>query len=167
MRTYLTGLVTAMCIGCGANPFAEVSGEVSGYTLAPQTMFWGGPFIVFVDQPLDCMDMAWVKRGTNFRDGDAAPENLDEDIVGLLFTYESEEVVVQNTSLDGDAPVDARLLVTRDGALAVYKATSGELDLTEFTSKEHALGSFSLGFDEGDLSGEFDVEWCRNLKSRY
>jgi hypothetical protein len=164
-RSYFFGLAATLSLGCGASPFAEVSGEVGDYSLVPQTMFWGGPFVVFVDQPLDCMDMAWVKRGTNFRDGDEAP--LDENIVALLFTYESEEVVVQNTSLDGDAPVDARVLVTRDGALAVYKATSGELDVSEFTSKDHAMGSFDLGFDDGNLSGDFQVEWCRNLKTRY
>ena len=152
-------------MGCSGSPYAEVSGQVGDFKLSPLTTYWGGPFMILVDEPLDCMDMAWVKRGTNFRDGDEAP--LDDDIVALLFTYEADEVVAQNTSLEGDAPVDARLLVTRDGGLAVYKATSGELDVSEITKKDDVVGSFDIGFDDGNLSGDFQLEWCNNLKTKY
>ena len=164
-RIQLFGLIALCGLGCTDAPYAEVSGSVGGYALSPMTTYWGGPFLIMANEPLDCMDMAWVKRGTNFRDGDESP--LDEDIVALLFTYESDEVVVQNTSMEGDAPVDARVLVTRSGALAVYKADAGELDVSEITKNDDVIGSFDLGFDDDSLSGEFLLEWCNNLKTRY
>lgn len=165
IRLQKLSLFALMVSGCSGTPYAEITGEVAGHELGALTTFWGGPFMLIADQPLDCMDMSWVKRGTNFRDGDEAP--LDEDVVALLFTYESDEVAVQNTSLEGDAPIDARLLVTRDGALAVYKATSGELDVAEFNKQDDVLGSFNIGFEDGNLAGDFQLEWCNNLKTRY
>ena len=164
-RILLTSLVLTIGSGCGGEPYAEVSGSVDGYSLEPQTLYWGGPFLVMANESLDCMDMSWVKRGTNFRDGDEAP--LDENIVALLFTYESDEVVAQNTSLEGDAPVDARLLVARDGALAVYKADAGELNVTEFTKQDDVIGTFVVDIEDEGFSGEFQLEWCNNLKTRY
>ena len=164
-RTHLISLAAFLISGCSGAPYAEVNGSVDGYSLGPQTTYWGGPFLIMVNEPLECMDMSWVKRGTNFRDGDEAP--LDDDIVALLFTYESDEVVVQNTSMEGDAPVDARVLVTRSGALAVYKADAGVLDVTEFNNNDDVLGSFDIGFDEDNINGDFQLEWCNNLKTRY
>lgn len=168
-KIQIFGLSGLLAIGCGSPPYAEINGEVAGYTLKAQTVFWGGPFLVMVDQPMDCMDMAWVKRGTNFRDGDEAP--LDDDIVALLFTYESDEVVAQNTNLEGDAPVDSRLLITRDGALAVYRATAGELDVQDFSDNDDVFGDFSVVFntddEEASLTGDFQLAWCNNLKTRY
>ena len=75
-------------------------------------------------------------------------------------------------NLEGDAPVDARLLVTRDGALAVYRATAGELDVSEFSDRDDVFGYFDLTFtgdedESGSLNGDFQLAWCNNLKTRY
>ena len=133
-----------------AIPYAEITGEVGGHPLGALTTFWEGPLC---SSPISHW-IVWTCPGSNvgpiFRDGEEAP--LDENMVALLFTYESDEVAVQNTNLEGDAPIDVQLLVTRDGALAVYKATSGELDVAEFNKQDDVLGNFDIGFDDGNLA---------------
>jgi hypothetical protein len=153
-----------LAIACGPDPYADISGSVGGEELKAQSFFWGEPYIVLSSEPFECMDMAWVKRGANFETGGAPP--TDSDMTALLFTYEDTDVVAGSFSVEGDAPIDARLLVVSNGALTVYKARTGALDVDSVEAEEHAVGSFELGFDEGSLSGEFEVEWCNNLKSR-
>jgi hypothetical protein len=69
--------------------------------------------------------------------------------------------------LGGTSPVDARLLVVKNEALTVYRADDGNIDVTEVSEDDGAIGSFTTVFDEGSLEGDFQVDWCTNLKSKY
>lgn len=158
-------LLAAFAMACGTDPYADISGSVAGSKFSPQAFFWGGPFIVFTDKAYECMDMYWVKRGPNYETGGEVP--VEEDLTALLFTYEDPEVVTGDLSLEGDAPVDARMLVVKNGALTVYRGETGNLDVTEIGEEEDAVGSFNVGFDEGELTGDFQVEWCTNVTSKY
>lgn len=150
--------------GCGADAYADLSGTVAGETLKPEGYFWGGPFLIFTSKAYECIDMYWVKRGPTFETGVEPP--VEDDIVALLFTFEDSDVTEGNVSLEGDAPVDGRLLVIQDGAMTVYRAETGSLTIDEFTKKDAAVGSFDVGFDDGSMSGDFEVDWCTNMKTK-
>lgn len=158
-------LVAVFSSGCGSKAFADISGSVDGIKLSAEASFWGGPFVVFTDKPFECMDMYWVKRGQNFETGVEAP--VTEDMVALLFTYEASAVEAGDVVLGGTSPVDARLLVVKNEALTVYRADDGNIDVTEVSEDDGAIGSFTTVFDEGSLEGDFQVDWCTNLKSKY
>ena len=164
IETALCAAVLAVCAGCGGGTFADVSGSVAGSKFSAQSWYWGGPYIVFVDQAWDCMDMYWVQRGPTFNNGGDAP--TDKDMRALLFTYVAAGVVAGDYDLEGEAPVDARVLDVVDGALTVYEATTGNLVVDDVKDKGQAAGNFSLGFDDGSLEGDFRVDWCNNMKSK-
>ena len=148
--------------GCAPDTYAEISGSVEGISIKPLTYYWGGPFLLFTSTEDDCMDVAWIQRGPTFASGDEAP--VDYDLISLLFTFEGDAVCEGNYSVADDSVVDARVLSVQNGVLNVYKATSGELIVDEFNKDEHALGQFELGFDNGDLKGDFQIEYCNNMK---
>ena len=151
---------------CGSGTFTEITGTVAGVKLNPTTYYWGGPFLVFTNLEQDCKDMAWVERGPFFENGGEAP--VSDDMVALLFTFEDTDVTGgTNVSLKGESAVDARLLVVESDALTVYKAKEGEFIVDEAEEGDHALGSFALSFDDGTLTGDYEVEWCTNLKTPY
>ena len=52
----LTSLSLLIASGCSGAPYADVSGEVDGFTLGPLTYYWGGPFLIIADEALDCME---------------------------------------------------------------------------------------------------------------
>ena len=156
--------LAALLAACGPSPYADISGTVAGSSFSANTYFWGGPYLVFVDKPQECIDLYWIRRGGTFQTGDEPPVDTDQRV--LLFTYDESEVATGDYSLEGDAPVDGRLLDISGGAMTVYKATTGDLRVDEITKKDHAIGSFELGFDDGSLSGDFEIAWCNNLKAR-
>ena len=155
----------ALVSACGAETFADITGEVEGVKVNATTFYWGGPYLVFTDTESDCKDMSWVQRGPTYENGGTAP--TDSDMVALLFTFEATDVVETNASLEGDAPVDARVLTVEGDALTVYKAREGTLIVDSLEDEGVATGSFALGFEDGSLNGEFEIEWCNNLKAKY
>ena len=159
----LLATILAAGTACGNGTYANISGTVEGIKIAPTAFFYGGPFLVFTSRESDCMDMAWVKRGSSFESGGEPP--TDYDMKSLLFSYANDEVVAENINVEGESLVDARVLVVTGGAMAVYRAESGYIDVTEFSKKGHAIGEFDLAFENGSLSGDFEVEDCNNLKA--
>ena len=106
--------------------------------------------------------MYWVKR--TWIDGDQAP--VSSDMVALQFTYNEGDVVAGTYSVEGAAPVTADLLVVEAGALQVFDASTGSILVDEVENGGIASGTFDLGFDEGSISGSFEVEYCNNLKTK-
>ena len=169
MRPFPTALMalalTPLC-ACGAQSTADITGTVAGHKMNATAYFWGGPYLVFTDHEDECLDMAWVKRGPTYENGGPAP--TDYDMTALLFTFEATDVVSTNTNLEGDAPVDARLLVVEGDTLTVFKARTGTLVVDSVEEEGMALGNFDIGFqDYWQLSGDFEIEWCNNLKAKY
>ena len=154
--------LAVLIAGCSGGGTAEVTGAVSGYSLTPSAQWWGGPFLVITSEPLDCIDMYWVKR--SMVNGDEAP--VDKDLVALQFTYNEGDVIAGTYSVEGAATVIADLLVIEGGALQVFDARTGALVVDEIEEEGFATGSFDLGFDDGTLSGSFDIEFCNNMKTK-
>jgi hypothetical protein len=163
MRSTFTIIPLLLSIGCGDDTIFDITGKVDGTAFTADSAYWGGPFVAFVNQPDDCMDYAWVQKSID--ENDDPP--TDRDLKALLFTYEESDVAEGNNSVEGNAPVDARLIIVQDGALTVHRAQTGFLDLAEITKKDRAIGNFTLGFESGDLTGDFEIDWCNNLKSKY
>lgn len=151
--------------GCGSSTYADLSGTVDGNKFTASTFFWGGPFLIFTSNQQECIDFAWVKRGPTFENGGEAPNT--GDMSALLFTFEGSDVTPTNTSLEGDSPIDARLLVVQDDALTVHRGVQGALIIDSVEGQDNAIGSLAVGFDEGSIEGEFEVEHCTNLVAPY
>lgn len=151
--------------GCGSSTYADLSGTVAGSKFSATTFFWGGPFLIFTSNDQDCLDMAWVKRGPTYENGGEAPAT--GDMSALLFTFEASDVSETNISLEGDSPVDARLLVVEGEALTVYRGIEGTLIIDPLEGQDNAIGSLAVGFDDGSIEGEFEVEHCTNLVAPY
>lgn len=158
-------LLPAALIGCAPDTFADISGEVDGTKINATSFFWGGPYLAFTNTESTCEDMAWINRGPTYENGGTAP--TDYDMVTLLFTFEETDVVETNVSLEGDAPVDARVLTVVDDALTVYKAREGTLIVESVEEEGLATGSFALSFEEGELTGDYEIEWCTNMVAKY
>lgn len=157
------GAVPALGSGCGSEPFADISGSVDGVSLKAANFYWGGPFMVFTNLEGECADVSWVDLGPRFSTGGEPP--VADDLVALLFTYNDSDVVEGDNSVAGNAPVDARLIVIEDAAMTVTLAEEGSIDITALDKEEgNAAGTFGLTFENGSLDGDFDVEWCNNLK---
>ncbi len=163
MRTALRLAPLFLAIGCGSDPVMDITGSVDGTKFTAATAYFGGPFIAFVSTEDECMDFAWVQKSID--ENDDPP--VERDIKALLFTFEESDVTKGNYSVEGNAPVDARFIMVESGALTVHRAREGFLDVTELEATDSAAGNFQLGFENGELNGDFDIEWCNNLKSKY
>lgn len=161
-QNWLYGLAF-MAMGCGGGTFAEISGTVEGIKVNPNAYFFGGPFLVFTDYEAECLDMAWVKRGSSFASGAEPPTDYNQN--ALLFTYSEDKIVAENISVAGESLVTAHVISVQGGNLAVYEAADGFIDVTELTKQDHAIGEFDLTFENGSLKGSFEVESCNNLKA--
>ena len=152
----IPALWTLACRG----PSAEVSGEVAGQGLPEvNTVMFGGPFIILSDIAIDCIDLAWVTR--HYSQGEAV---TDYDFRLLQFAFSDPEVYAGVFNLAGEAAVTGKFLVQKEGAFAEYRGREGNLQVDELDQDAWALGLFDMGFDEGQMDGTFDAEWCRNLK---
>ncbi len=162
-RSVLLFATLTLSTACSGGTYADITGSVEGVKINPNAYFFGGPFIVFTDYEADCLDMAWVRRGSSFSSGGEPP--TDYNMNTLLFTYSEDSVVEANVSVEGESLVTAHVLKVSSGALTVYDAIGGFIDVTEFNKKGHAVGEFELSFENGSLNGSFQVEECNNLKA--
>ena len=154
----LIAVTSLIAMGCKA-PEAEVSGTVAGLNLNnTSTVMFGGPFIVLVDEPVDCLDMPWVSR--HYSQGEAV---TDFDFKALQFAYEDPDVVTGQYNVAGEAAVAAKFLVQSGGAFTEYRGRGGNL-IVDSVDIDFVEGTFEVTFDEGDMSGSFAAESCRNLK---
>lgn len=151
-------LLMIALVACGGEG-ATVEGSVGGSSLQLAASWWGGPFISLVDQPYECLDMAWVNR---YYEEEEPP--LDEDMVALQFTFNGDDVVDGLYDVAGEAALTSRFLVIQDGVFTIAKARSGQLIIDEITSKDELIGTFDVAFDAGQLTGTLSTDWCTNLK---
>lgn len=158
-------------VACGDGTFADVSGTVDGQKFTAGSWFYGGPFIAFSSLEEECEDFAWINRGATYETGQTEDEGappLDSDRKVLLFTYDGDSVVAENTSLGGESAVDGRLLVVSGGGLEVHRVEGGSLNVEEVDQKkEKVTGSVNVDFEDGNIKGDFEVGYCTNLKVKY
>lgn len=164
LRTLTAAVLTAALVtGCASEGTADISGSVDGLSITPSTIYWGGPFVMFVSRDLACDELAWVTKV--YDEGDEPP--TDFDFTALQLTYNESDVVTGTYDLSGQAPVKAEVINVTGGAMVVHKANEGTLIVDDVIAEEDAVGEFSLTFDDlGSLTGTFSVPWCTNLKSR-
>jgi len=153
-----------MCIAaCGPGP-TTVEGSVDGQSFSDiGTVFWGGRYLVILDQELDCIDLSFVNH--TYSEG---ADFGDTSFVGLQFTFSrGTEVFPGNFSVEGAAEVNAKFLNYKDGifdASDEVRGRSGTFVVDKVGDKEWAEGSFDISFgDSGDLTGSFAADWCVNL----
>ena len=148
-------------VGCGPDP-TLINGTVDGYKLSePLTAFWGGPFVVFVDEELDCYDMSFVRRTY-----DAAEAPTDYDFVGLQFGFDETSTIEGNFSVAGDAAVAAKALAVQGGAFVENRGRDGNLQVKTMEAEGVMEGSFDIDFgdDVGSYKADyFSAEYCNNL----
>ncbi len=148
-----------LAVGCGGS-YAIVDGEVAGKGLTDiNTVMYGGPFIIITDASLECLDVAFVTR--HYSQGEAV---TDFDFKMLQFAFSDPDVSTGVYNLAGESSVPPKYLVPSDGAFAKYRGREGNLEVDALEEDKFALGIFNVTFDEGGLSGEYEAEWCRNLK---
>ena len=156
-------LTAALMTGCAGEGTAEITGNVDGLSITPTTVYWGGPFVIFIGRALDCDEFAWVTKV--YDEGEEPP--TDFDFTALQISYNESDVVTGTYDLSGQAPVKAEVINVTGGAMTVFKASEGTLIVDEVVGEGEASGEFNFTFDEdGALSGSFAVPWCTNLKSR-
>jgi hypothetical protein len=156
-------LPTTFLAGCGIETYAELTGSVEGHSFTPVAAYWGGPFLVLTNEELACMDMSWVNR--TYVSGDEAP--INKDLEAMQFTFNESDAVAGTYSVEGYAPVYGHFISINDGALDIWRAKTGSLVVDEITKQDVLIGTFNVGFDDGAMTGEFALEWCNNLKSKY
>lgn len=157
-----------LLFGCSESFEARMAGSVDGLSFDIATAYWGGPFIVFTGDELDCEDFAFVSKFNE--DGDEPL--VDFDISIFQITYNDSEVAAGNYNFGGEAPVTAEYIEISGGAMSVYRATEGTLEVEGAELEDLASGTFAVSFEEngedmGALTGDFTLPWCTNLKSRY
>jgi len=158
--TTLSLLLSTISLSACGGAGSVIEGSVAGEGLSePLTAFWGGRYIIFADAELECIDLAWVHHSYS----DSAPPT-DLTLNALQFTFSrGDDVFEGNFSVEGQAEVNGRFMLTGPNGYDEYRARSGFLNISEVSGHSNAVGTFDLEFEEGNMSGEFDIEWCINL----
>lgn len=147
---------------CGSKATSNVEGAVDGVRFTASNYWWGGPFLVFTDVEGDCKDVAWAEPGPTFATGDEAP--TDGDLNAVLVTFLDTDVVTGDYAVGQVAPVDVRFIHVDDGAMTVSRAQEGSLKVDAVEAEAMASGSLAVSFEDGAIEGDFDLDWCNNLK---
>lgn len=151
-------------VGCDGGPYATTSGFIGETEFNdPVTVFHSDEFIVIFDREIDCLDLAWVEA--NYQPGQSPVDNLD--FVGLQF-YFKDELDIGTYSVAGDAPVDSFGYSNIGGLFETYRASEGTITIESLgpARDDPTIGNFGVTFKDGSkLAGEFETEWCRNLRA--
>jgi hypothetical protein len=165
-RTTRLALATSALLlagpGCGSKASATVEGAVAGTRFTASNFWWGGPYIVLTDVEGECKDVAWAEPGPTFASGDEAP--VEGDLNAVLITFLDTDVVKGDYAVGQVAPVDVRFISVNDGEMDVYIAQEGSLKVDAVEDEGNAAGSVAVSFEDGSIEGDFDIEWCNNLK---
>ncbi len=151
------GALAPACGGVSGN----IGGTLNGAEWKPRVGYWGGPFLVFSEDDIDCIDLWWVSKDYD----DTNPWDRSFDV--LQVTFEDSEVVKGSFEMSGTAPVWAGLISGDGEDLAVDEARSGQVIIDGFTSGQKVKGSLSLEMVAGSVTGDFKIQDCANLSSSY
>lgn len=155
-------LVLLGLLACAEDP-TIIDGTVGGATMGePLTAMWGGPFIIFAKDELDCLELDFTRRTY---DQGSAP--VDFDLVALQFSFDAPDITQGVFSTEGsDAAVDAKTLLVSGGAFTEIRDRTGSLQVGEVVEREPLEGSFEVNFsdDQGTFSADYFIaEYCVNL----
>ncbi len=150
-----------LALGC-ASPVTEISGEVAGEQFNEiGTAYFGGPFLLFVDEALDCLDAYWITR--NYTTGMPVHESFELDFLAMQFAFSGDGLLEGQFNVAGEAQVASKLLVQQNGILEEYRGRGGELFI-DILDDDEATGTINITFDDGEMTGTFFADHCVNLK---
>jgi hypothetical protein len=150
-------LALALLSGCGG-----VGGDLSGASFDPVVGYWGGPFVVFSTDSLDCIDLWWVAKDY---DEDEVPWDLPFDV--LQVTFNESDVVEGTFDVSGVSPVSASRLTGTGEDWDIEDATSGVLTIDKVQDGGKVKGEMEITLASGAVGGSFAVKDCVNLTSAY
>ncbi|MCB9742995.1 MAG: hypothetical protein H6741_02630 [Alphaproteobacteria bacterium] len=159
MRATLLPAALLLAAGC-AEP-TIIDGNVAGQVIdEPATAYFGGPFLFFSPQNLECKEVAFVRKIY-----DAGSSPTDFDFFGVQFAFDEDKLAEGVYSVEGDGVVAAKALLVQGGAFQEFRARTGTLTVDNYEDEHHVDGAFDIGFgDDGSLSTTyFDAEFCVNL----
>lgn len=139
-----------------------VGGDLSGGDFQPVTGYFGGPFIVFSAEQIDCMDLWWVAK--NY-DEDQVPWDQGFDI--LQITFNDADVVEGSFDVSGVSPVSAARIIGGVDTYEIDDVSSGLLVIDKVKEDSKVSGEAELQLGSGIISGSFSVGHCVNLSSAY
>jgi hypothetical protein len=139
---------------------SEVSGTVLGITFEKtRFVYFGGPFVAMSNIETDCEALSFVR--SSYEVGNSP---TDADVELLQFDFASGAVEEGQKSIGVTASVNAAVVKVSGGAFDFAYADGGVINV-EAVSDDRVEGTFEgVAFDDGTLDGDFDAEWCRNLK---
>jgi hypothetical protein len=154
-------MLLALLLACTGDE-TVITGSVDGESLElPGTVFWGGPFVVFMDESLGCFDVDWVRRTY-----DAGTSPSESDVVALQFGFDDDTPQQGVSSVGGtDSIADAKMVIVRGGAFTEIRDRDGTITIDTMEPQGDMEGSFSVNFgDSGSLeTSYFYAEYCNNL----
>ena len=150
-----------IAIGC-ATPTTEIAGDVAGEQFNEiGTAYFGGPFLFFADEAIDCLDVYWVTR--NYTSGMPVHDGFEQDFLAMQFAFSGDGLLEGQFNVAGEAQVASKLLVQRNGILEEYRGRGGNLFI-DTLDDELVTGTIDITFDDGGMNGTFYAEYCVNLK---
>lgn len=150
-------LALSLLAGCGG-----VGGDLSGSSFDPVVGYWGGPFVVFSPENIECIDLWWVAKDY---DDDEVPWDQPFDV--LQVTFNESDVVEGTFDVSGVSPVSAARLTGTGDAWEMDEATSGLLTIDSVKDGGKVKGEMEISLASGAVSGSFAVKHCVNLTSAY
>lgn len=152
---------TALGLGACGSYSGNLDGTLGGTEFKPKVGFWGGPFIVFSNQDIDCLDLWFVAKDYD----DENPSDMSFTL--LQVTFQDSAVVPGEFEVSGASPVDAYYLTGSADGLQVDEALSGNISVDDFSGSAPVSGTLALELVSGSVSGDFKVQHCANLSSAY
>lgn len=155
--------LVALFAGCepeGDFGEADVTGALGGASFTAQAAYHGDRYIVLVDQPYPCIDLAWVRAGYT----DANTPDLTTDLRLVQIVYD-EAPFAGTATLEGDGAAQAIYVRNLDGEFSDVTAREGLVGLDAADENQTVANQFTVTFaDEADaISGTFTTTRCPNL----
>ena len=161
MRTSF--IQTSICLGLSvatgcSKAVINLDGEVNGKSVNGSA-HWGGPHIIFTDSDMGCQSVDWVQL--SYGASDQVDLLTDDSFAALQITYKGTDVVEGTAQIP---PTNAWFIESDDGTGTITDGATGNIDL-EFDG-DWLIGEIDVSFGEaGQISGDFEIEKCVNLKS--
>jgi len=138
--------------------YYEFTGSVAGTSFTPVTGYFGGEYIIFFNEPIECKEMHWITK--IYRNGDAP---YDTSLKAVQISYNESNVVNGTYPVGGDASLTTQFLNIEGDSFSVVKATEGTVIISDTIEQSFVEGNFNVGFGADPLEGSFSVPWCTNL----
>jgi hypothetical protein len=151
-------MVIGLLAGCGPGA-GEITGSFIDHEMSElKAAYHGGPYLLLLSSDVDCIDTSWIEK--NY--GDAAPDGASVDFTALQFTFDGSDVLAGTFSVAGAAQARAFGLYHEGDSWDAVSGRDGVLNVTS-VDDNHAEGEFDITFAQGNLTGTFTTDYCRNI----